>query len=424
MSEAAPVAAAPTPHPAQPAPDALDPSKLSKLSKPSKLSRRAITVAAAGLLLVVAAGAGYWRFVRAIDVPVAVAAAGAIAARVVGPGTVQARIPVTLSARIGATVVQMHADVGDAVQQGQLLVTLDDRDLSARRGVVAGQQDALLRNTEGARAALAKAQADLELARGKQRRDAELLAQGFVSQAVLDASNAVRDGAAAGVAAAQAALSARAAEARSLAHESRYAETVLSYTRLVAPMHGVVIQRLAEVGNTVVPGTPLLKIVDPKSLWVATRVDESVVGRVQPGQAASIRLRSGEVLPGKVARIARQSDAATRELDVHVAFDTVPQRFAIDQEAEVSIGVGEDRGILVPLTALTRDKAGREGVLVIDGGSAGGRTRFQPVQTGGADARQALVLKGLAGGETIVAQASGVTAKQRVRPASGSGSAP
>jgi RND family efflux transporter MFP subunit len=187
---------------------------------------------------------------------------------------------------------------------------------------------------------------------------------------------------------------------------------VLSYARIAAPMDGVVIQRLAEVGSTVSPGTPLMKIVDPQSLWVATRVDESVVGRVQPGQVASIRLRSGELLPGKVARVSRQSDAATRELDVHVAFDVVPQRFAIDQEAEVSIAVGEDRGVLVPLSALTRDRAGRQGVLVVDAG----RTRFQPVETAGADVRQALVRQGLAGGESVVSAAEGVTANQRVRP--------
>ncbi len=412
MSETLPAPEARPSRAASPARDAVE---------PKKLTRRTITIAAASLVLAAAAGAAYWRFVRAVDVPVAVATQGAIAARVVGPGTVQARIPVTLSARISATVVQVHADVGDVVRSGQLLVTLDDRDLSARRGVVAGQQEALLRNTEGARAALVKAQADLELARGKQRRDVELVAQGFVSQAVLDASNAGRDGAAAGVDAAQAALAARAADARSLSQEARYADAVLSYTRIVSPMDGVVIQRLGEAGNTVVPGTPLLKIVDPKSLWVATRVDESVVGRVQAGQTASIRLRSGEVLPGKVARIARQSDAATRELDVHVTFDSVPQRFAIDQEAEVSIAVGEDRGILVPLTALTRDKAGREGVLVIDGGGGnggnGGRTRFQAVETGGADARQVLIRKGLACGEFVVAKAAGITANRRVRSA-------
>jgi len=374
--------------------------------------RRLLQGSIVAVLLLVAASAAYWRFGRAVDVPVATAAQGAIAARVVGPGTVQARVPVTLSARISATVTQVHVDVGDSVRQGQLLVTLDDRDLSARRGVVAGQQQALQRNTEAARAALAKAQADLELARSKQRRDADLLAQGFVSQAVLDASKAALDGAAAGVDSAKASLAAREADARTLSQEARYSDAVLSYTRIVAPMDALVVQRLTEVGNTVAPGSSMLKLVDPQTLWVATRVDESVVGRVQPGQKASIRLRSGEVLPGKVARIARQSDAATRELDVHVAFDTVPQRFAIDQEAEVSISVGEDLGILVPLTALTRDRSGRPGVLVV----ADGRTRFQPVETGGADAGQLLVRQGLAGGEAVVAAAAGVTANLRVTP--------
>jgi RND family efflux transporter MFP subunit len=371
--------------------------------------------AGAGLVALALAGAGYWRFGRIVAVPVVTAAPGVVAARVVGPGAVQARVPVTLGARINATITQVNVDVGDAVQQGQLLMTLDDRDLNARRGVVTGQQEALLRNTVGARAAVAKAQADLELARNKLRRDSELLVQGFVSQAVVDASKAALDAATAGVDAAQAALAAREADARTLVQEARYADVALSHTRVTAPMDGVIVQRLGEVGNTVVPGTPLLKMVDPRSLWVATRVDESVIDRVQPGQVASIRLRSGPVMPGKVARIARQSDAATRELDVHVAFDNVPQRFAIDQEAEVSIAVGEDRGIVVPLTALVRDRDGRTGVLVVDSA----RTRFQPVTTAGADDLRVLVVKGLAGGESVVAHAADVKAGQRVRPVPG-----
>jgi HlyD family secretion protein len=376
---------------------------------------RAGFTALIGLMLMVIAAAGYWRFGRAVDVPVAVALQGTIPAYVVGPGSMQARVPVTLSARVNATVAQVYVDVGDEIRKGQLLVTLDDRDLGARRGVVSGQQESLLRNIEGARAALAKAQADLELARSKQRRDVELLARGFVSQAVADASSAALYGAVAGVESARSTLAAREADTRALAQEARYADTVLSYTRIVAPMGGIVVQRLSEVGNTVVPGTPLLKIVDPGTLWIATRVDESVVSRVEPGQVASIRLRSGEVLPGKVARIARQSDAATRELDVHVAFDNMPERFAIDQEAHVSIAVGEDAGVVVPLSALMRDRTGRQGVLVIEAG----RTRFQSVETTGADARQVLVREGLKGGEAVVAVAAGVVANQRVKPAAG-----
>jgi HlyD family secretion protein len=377
--------------------------------------RRAVAVAFACALVLAVGGAAYWRFGRILDVPVAMATQGVIAARVVGPGSVQARVPVTLSARVNATVTQVNVDVGDVVRQGQLLVTLDDRDLSARRGVVTGQQEALLRNTDGARAAVFKAQADHELARIKLRRDNELVSQGFVSQAVVDASKAALDAATASVDAAQATLAARQADARTLVQEARYANATLSHTRIAAPMDGVVVQRLGEVGNTVGPGTPLLKMVDPRSLWVTTRVDESVVARVQPGQMASIRLRSGEVVPGKVARIARQSDAATRELDVHVAFDTVPQRFAIDQEAEVSIAVGEVRGILVPLAALMRDRSGRQGVLLVEDG----RTRFQKVETADADATRVLVRKGLAGGESLVAVAADMKPGQRVRPASG-----
>ena len=376
------------------------------------MSRGRLTLlAVAALLLITVVGAAAWRFALAADVSVTVVAPGAIAVRVVGPGAVQARTSVTLSARINATVRLVFADVGDSVREGQLLATLDDRDLRARRGVVSGQQESLLRGVEGARAALIKAQAELELARGRQRRDIELMRQGFVSQAVVDVSNAALDGAAASVDAANATLSARDADVRTLSQEARYADVVLSYARIVAPIDGIVVLRLSEPGNTVVPGTALLKIVDPRSLWVATRVDESVIGRIQPGQHASIRLRSGEVLPGKVARIGRQSDASTRELDVHVAFDAVPQRFAIDQEAEVSIVVGEDRGMLVPLSALTRNPAGHAGLLVVDGG----RTRFQPVETAGADARNVLVVRGLTGGESVVAAAEGVNSNQRVR---------
>lgn len=377
---------------------------------------RTSLIALGGLLLILAVGAGYWRFGRTVDVPVVVAFQDSIPAYVVGPGSMQARVPVTLSARVNATVAEVYVDVGDDVEEGQLLVMLDDRDLSARRGVVRGQQEAVLRNIEGARAALAKAQADRELARSRQRRDAELLARGFVSQAVADASNAALDGAVAGVDSARSTLAAREADSRALAEEARYADTVLSYTRIVSPMGGIVVQRLSEAGNTVVPGTPLLKIVDPTTLWIATRVDESVVDRIQPGQSASIRMRSGEVLPGKVARIARQSDAATRELDVHVAFDEAPERFAIDQEAEVRIAVGEDAGIVVPLTALIRDRTGRQGVLLIEAG----RTRFQPVRTASADARQVVVREGLSGGESVVAVAEEVVANQRVRPVSAS----
>lgn len=378
---------------------------------PVKRSKLLAPALVAGLVLLAAAGAAYWRFGWAVPVPIVEAAQGTVAHRVVGPGTLQARVPVTLAARITATVQQVNVDIGDEVKRGQALVLLDDRDLAAKRGAVGGQQTSLARNVDAAKASIAKAQADLELARSKQRRDAELLRTGFVSQAVLDASDAALRVAQANLDNARAAHAAREAEGVTLSHEARYSDTLLSFTRIAAPMDGVIIARQAEVGSTVVPGSTLLRMVDAATLWVAMRVDESVLARVQVGQAASIRMRSGELLPGKVARLARQSDAATRELEVNVAFDKPPARFAIDQEAEVEISVGNDSGIVVPLTALTRDRQGRQGVLVV----VDSRTEFRPVQTGSSDGQRVLIGKGLKAGERVVAQADDVKAGTRVR---------
>jgi RND family efflux transporter MFP subunit len=378
------------------------------------MSRRRIAVSLVAALVVIVAGViAYLRFLRAAEVPIVEAAQGSVAVHVVGPGTVQARVPVTLAARITATVRRLDADVGDAVKGGQTLALLDDRDVAARRGVVSGQQEVVARNVRAAQAAAAKAEAELELARSRQRRDAELLSTGFVSQSVLDASDAALRAAEANLDNARATLAAREAEAQSLSQELRYSDTVLSFTRIVAPMDGVIITRQAEVGATVVPGSPIFRMIDPTTLWVATRVDESVVGHVRIGQTASIRLRTGEVLAGKVARIARQSDAATRELEVNVAFDAPPARFAIDQEAEVSIDTGALAGIVVPLAALTRNPDSGPGVLVV----VDGRTRFRPIETGNADDERVIVRKGLTAGERVVARAQGVRANVRVRDA-------
>jgi HlyD family secretion protein len=367
----------------------------------------------AGLLLLAAtvAVAGYWRFGRAVDVVVTAAQAGAIAHRVLGPGTVQARAAVSLAARVNATVTQVLADVGDTVRQGQMLVTLDDRDLAARRGAISGQQQALARNTESARAGLTKAQAELDLARTKQQRDAELFNQGFMSQAAVDVSTAALLAAMAGVDAARAALAAREADALTLAQEARGADVALTHARLTAPFDGIVIERLAEPGSTLTLGMPILKLVDPRTLWVATRVDETVVGQVQVGQPAKIRLRTGDTVNGRVARIARRSDAATRELEVFVSFDALPRHFAIDQEAEVVIDAGNRPGVVVPVTALARDGGGQVGVFVVEDG----RTRFKPVHSDGADERWVLVRTGLSTGQAVVSNSAGVRDNQRVR---------
>jgi HlyD family secretion protein len=299
------------------------------------------------------------------------------------------------------------------VEPGQLLVVLEARDLVARRSAVARQQQSIASQVEAAAATVVKAQAEVELARMRQARDADLHAKGFVSPAALDTSVAASRAAQALLRGSEASWAARRADQQALAEELVIARTQLGYTRLVAPMPGLVIQRLVEPGTTVAPGTPILRLVDPRTLWIAMRVDEALVERVAVGQLATIRLRSGSVVPGRVERIAMQSDAATRELEVNVAFTQLPRRVAIDQEAQVTIEVAREQGIVLPADAVAHDAAGRASVLQV----SAGRARRVPVQLGPASGGVVLVRAGLAEGDAVVADAADARPGMRVQAA-------
>ena len=356
----------------------------------------------AGSALIVAAGALGGRLLLRVEAPEPVTVAqGEVELRVAGPGTVQARVPVTVSARVAAQVVSLHADHGDLVKRGQLLALLDDRDLLAKRAAATAAGESNARNVAAAEATLAKVQADLDLARSRQRRDAELHGAGFISQSAYDASALGMKAAEASVDNAAALLAARRAEGEAVAADARYADTLWSHTRVSAPMDALVIQRSVEPGSTVAPGSTLFRIVDPATLWVAARIDEALVGRIEEGMPARIRLRNGEEHAGHVARISRQSDAATRELEVDVAFEASPARFAIDQEAEVSILTGAERGPVVPVEALVR-RDGRQGVMLL----REGRKVFQPVRVAASDGRLAVIAEGLDQGAKLAAWTS------------------
>lgn len=378
------------------------------------MKTRMLRWSVAGLLLAGVLGFTYYRvFMYAVPVDVVKAETGTVAVRVIGPGTLQARVPIVLSARTTATIIALHADEGDTVKPGELLVELDARELAAKSAAAAAAIDTVARNIAAAEAGLAKAEADLELASSNYSRDQEIFDAGYISPAALDTARATLRSAQASAESARAAVAARRAEARSVEQEARHAKTLLSHARIVAPTSGVIVQRAAEVGNTAMPGTPILRMVDPATLWISARIDESVAGRVAPGQSARIRLRTGETLLGKVARISRQADAAARELEVNVSFDQPPARFALDQEAEVTIHTGDERGVIVPASALAQVD-GKRGVLV----AADGRARFVAIETGTAADGRVLMRRGVEVGTVVLANPGGLRPGVRVRPAS------
>lgn len=361
------------------------------------------------LVAALALAALAWRAAQPTPVETHRPAPGRIAVAAHGPGSVQARIGVTVASRSTAAVEAVHADQGEQVRRGQLLAELDDRDTRARAAAGRAAVAAMGHQIEAAAAALAKAEADLRLARANRNRDGDLGRAGFLSPAALESRDAALHAAVSGLDGARATLAARRNEAAALAREAEAAAALASHARIAAPIDGIVIERQVEAGDTVVPGAGLFRLIDPATLWIAARIDTTLVGGIREGQPASVRLRSGASLAGRVARITRQADAATRDLEVDIALDAPPQRFALNEEAEVSIALGEAAGLLLPAGALLRAD-GREGVLVIEEG----RARFRPIRRGAADATHVVVAEGLAEGEAVVADPQGLAPGRRV----------
>lgn len=178
------------------------------------------------------------------------------------PGTVEAQREAVLSPRITARIMAIHVRAGDAVDEGTVLVELDERDLESRLGQT--QERA------------AGARARLEEAEQHYQRIQNLFGDDVVSRADLDRAEADRD-----------AARAELARARDAVEEAR---TALSHATIRAPMAGRVIDRLAEPGDTARPGAPLLRIYDPASLQLDAHVRESIAAGLERGQSLDARI--------------------------------------------------------------------------------------------------------------------------------------
>lgn len=98
-------------------------------------------------------------------------------------------------------------------------------------------------------------------------------------------------------------------QARAAAAET---ETQLGYTKIYAPIGGIVSVRVAKQGEVVSQGSPIVVIVDVDHLWVRADVEESYIDSVRFGQTMHVRLPSGDVLQGQVFFKGVENDFATQ----------------------------------------------------------------------------------------------------------------
>lgn len=200
----------------------------------------------------------------------------------------------TLSTRMMGYVNRVHVNIGDKVTQGQLLVSINNSDLQAKRAQVnAGINEAQV--------AVNNAQRDYE-------RFTALFAQNSASQKELDDMTANYEMA-----------KARLESAKAMKAE---VDAQFAYSNITAPFSGVVTNRFVENGVMANPGMPLLAIEAPGNFEVRATVPEMAIGLIKTGEAVEVQIKSiDKNITGKVTEVSSSSSMTGGQYPVKIALD-------------------------------------------------------------------------------------------------------
>lgn len=292
-------------------------------------------------------------------------------------GEVRARIESRIGFRVAGKIVQRQAELGQRVQAGQLLARLDVRDYELA--------------TQAARAQVAAAATQRDLAAADFERFSKLKAQNFISGAELDRREAQ-------LKSAQAQLDQARAQLATQGHQA-------DYTRLVADAAGVVTGIEAEPGQVVVAGTPVVRIARDGPRDAVFFVPEDRVGQLRVGLPVQVRAWAADTLmPGEVREVAASADPVTRTFMVKVAVSAkeVPPLGATVYVTPRQHAAEGLQVIKLPTSSL-REEGGQTAVWVYEAAEGGGTVRSQVVQVATADGNEAVIAAGLAPGMQVVA---------------------
>ena len=238
------------------------------------------------LLIAAAAAVGLFFLIGSRGKPeakyrTAVVDKGDITQTVTATGALSAVTTVKVGSQVSGIISRLYVDFNSQVKKGALLAELDPTPFQEK--------------VNAAAAALQKAQVDERNGAIALRRQTALKAEGLAPEADFDAAQANFDSAHASVAQANAAL--------------KQAKTDLSYTKIVAPIDGVVVDRQYDVGQTVAASfqAPMLFQIaqDLTKMQVSADVSESDIGRVQVGEPVRFTVDAypERNFRGKVAQI-------------------------------------------------------------------------------------------------------------------------
>lgn len=289
-------------------------------------------------------------------------------------GEVRPRIESRLGFRVAGKIVRRQAELGQRVQAGQVLAQLDPRDYQLA--------------ADAARAQVAAAKTNRDLAAADFRRYSTLRDQNFISGAELERRETTLKAAQAQLEQAQAQLASQGNQA--------------TYTNLVADVSGVITAVEAEPGQVVSAGQPVVRIAQDGPRDVVFSVPEDKVAVLKPGAEVKVKAWSdNEARPGKVREVAASADPVTRTFQVKVSLEAGAD-LPLGATATVyppALSLAGTQVIKLPTSALRKEGQGTA-VWVLDKSTM--TVKSQVVQIATADGNEAVIASGLQPGMLVV----------------------
>ena len=203
-------------------------------------------------------------------------------------GTIRAVNQSTIQAQVTATATSIHAEIGQAVTKGQVLLRLNNQDNAAR--------------LSQAQANLASTQAQANLAKNLMQRKQRLFDQGFISK--LEYEQAAVD------------YQAQLENIKAQQANVNIAEKANRDGIILSPLSGVVTQRQVELGQTVTAGQTLFEIVDPNHLEIQAKLSSDMQAALKIGQSIEYNIQGhAEKFTAILTRISPIADSASRQIE-------------------------------------------------------------------------------------------------------------
>ncbi|HVM94891.1 MAG TPA: efflux RND transporter periplasmic adaptor subunit, partial [Candidatus Acidoferrales bacterium] len=239
-------------------------------------------------------------------------------------------------------------DEGQWVEAQTLLARLDDSDyqqqaaiaaaaLRTRRAELASTQQAV----EAARDTVLADLAEQTLRSANHRRIAALWEQGIVSHDESDRADAALKEAEAILERDRALQATRVrdvevarANLQTAREQLRLARLLVGYTVLRAPFAGVILVRQAELGEVVVPGSPVVTLADLNHVWLRAYIRETDLGRIRWGQPVVVRTDTypGRQYLGRISFISSKAEFTPKSVETHTERVTLVYRIRVDLE--------------------------------------------------------------------------------------------